>query len=149
MERVDRYDSLFRYYGHKHEIPWTWLKAQGIAESLLEPKARSPVGAVGVMQFMPKTWQEWWDETIGIQGTPGASRTNPEVSIAAAAAYMAKLHEVFLVADIALAAYNWGWGNVRRFIRKHGYFPEEKLPRETRQYIKRINEIHERLLREL
>ena len=145
MDRADRYDSLFQYYGHKHGIPWTFLKAQGLAESLLDPKAQSPVGAVGLMQFMPATWQEWWDETIGIQGLPGADRTNPEVSIAAAAAYMEKLCETFGSRDVALAAYNWGWGNVRRFLQHHAYFPVEKLPLETRQYIERINKIYETL----
>jgi len=149
VERVDRYDSLFRYYGHKHGVPWTWLKAQGLAESLLDPKAVSPVGAVGVMQFMPKTWQEWWDETVGIQGLPGADRTNPEASIAAGAAYMAKLREVFGSMEGALAAYNWGWGNVRRHLRRYGALAESHLPSETRQYIQRIIRFHDEILTDL
>jgi soluble lytic murein transglycosylase-like protein len=37
---------------------WRWLKAQGVQESGLDPSLCSEVGACGVMQVMPATWQE-------------------------------------------------------------------------------------------
>lgn len=147
MNARDRYDSLFKYYAEKNGLDWLLLKAQGIQESLLNPEAKSRVGALGLMQFMPKTWQEWYDERVGIEGPPLArdERTNPEKSIAAGAAYLAYLLARFSRTDRALAAYNWGMGNVRRHLAQYRGLRPEHLPEETRRYIERILALRDRL----
>jgi membrane-bound lytic murein transglycosylase MltF len=50
--------SLFRKYGDKYQVDWLLMAAQGYQESRLNQKVRSPVGAIGVMQVMPKTGKE-------------------------------------------------------------------------------------------
>jgi soluble lytic murein transglycosylase-like protein len=62
---VDRYstkfDDHFRKYSKRYfsvAIDWKWFKAQAITESALNPRAVSPVGAMGVMQIMPGTWSD-------------------------------------------------------------------------------------------
>jgi membrane-bound lytic murein transglycosylase F len=56
-----RYDAFFRKYSKRYfgvGFDWKYFKAQGMAESELIATARSNVGARGVMQLMPSTFQE-------------------------------------------------------------------------------------------
>lgn len=55
MERFRRMARLFRRYGQQYELDWLLLIAQGYQESRLDQSARSPAGAVGVMQLLPST----------------------------------------------------------------------------------------------
>lgn len=55
----DRYDDTFRKYSKRFfgvGFDWQYFKAQGLAESGLDPNARSRVGARGIMQLMPGTY---------------------------------------------------------------------------------------------
>jgi soluble lytic murein transglycosylase-like protein len=55
-----RYDDYFRKYSKRYfgiGFDWKFFKAQGMAESELSATARSWVGARGVMQLMPSTFQ--------------------------------------------------------------------------------------------
>jgi membrane-bound lytic murein transglycosylase MltF len=58
MERFERAVALFRKYGDRYEVDYLLLMAQGYQESQLRQEARSPVGAIGVMQVMPSTGKE-------------------------------------------------------------------------------------------
>ena len=53
VEAVD----LFRKYGDRYDFAYLLLMAQGYQESALNQDARSPVGAIGIMQVMPSTGQ--------------------------------------------------------------------------------------------
>jgi soluble lytic murein transglycosylase-like protein len=56
-----RYDDTFRKYSKRFfgvGFDWRIFKAQGMAESNLDPTAASRVGARGVMQLMPTTFRE-------------------------------------------------------------------------------------------
>ena len=53
-----KYDGMFRKYSKHYfgpHVNWKWFKSQAIAESNLKPAARSPTGAVGIMQILPST----------------------------------------------------------------------------------------------
>jgi membrane-bound lytic murein transglycosylase F len=57
----ERYDDVFRKYSKRFfgiGFDWQYFKAQGLAESGLEPSAKSRVGARGIMQLMPGTYAE-------------------------------------------------------------------------------------------
>jgi len=47
--------GLFRKYGDQYDLPYLLVVAQAYQESALNPKVRSPAGAVGVMQIKPST----------------------------------------------------------------------------------------------
>ena len=58
LERFDRTMNLFRKYGEKYDVEHLLLMAQGYQESELNQAARSPRGAIGIMQVMPATGSE-------------------------------------------------------------------------------------------
>lgn len=58
MEKFEKLVGLFRKYADKYEMDYLLMMAQGYQESGLNQKAKSHVGAVGVMQLMPATGAE-------------------------------------------------------------------------------------------
>jgi soluble lytic murein transglycosylase-like protein len=140
MDANDRYDSLLKYYGEHYNVDAELLKAQIKAESNFNPGAVSPAGARGLAQFMPETFLEWykkvWNPKLNDFGFEVES-SNPEISICLQAAYMSML----LIryggnVSHALAAYNWGMGNVDKIKDQVNF--QILLPEETRNYIERI-----------
>lgn len=83
------------------------LQAIAYVESRGNPKARSPKGAAGLYQFMPGT-----AKSLGI------NPNDPAEALDGAKRYMDKLIGRFDSEQLALAAYNWGEGNVARAMKK-------------------------------
>src|SRR4029077_12678562 len=80
--------------------------------------AESGVGARGIMQLMPATARE-----LGV-----TDAFDPEQNIAAGVEYLAKLIKKYGGSEVhALAAYNWGAGNVDQAIAAGRAFPEQVL----------------------
>ncbi|NUQ93362.1 MAG: transglycosylase SLT domain-containing protein [Gemmatimonadaceae bacterium] len=78
---ASRYDDIFRKYSKRwfgSNFDWRFFKAQGMAESELNPTARSAVGARGIMQLMPSTFQ-----AIATKRSEFRSIDDPEWNIAA------------------------------------------------------------------
>lgn len=135
-------------------IPWVWAKAQLVAESRLDTQATSPVGAMGLGQFMPDTWTQVSKELGFPVGTKAYASS---YNIQAHAYYMNYLRGQFKKPrpevdrhSLALASYNAGLGNILKAQAKGGnsllYEPMAKaLPQvtgrhsvETTTYVKRI-----------
>ena len=55
VKRFNQMKGLFQKYADQYEFPWMLIAAQAYQESELNQQARSPVGAIGVMQVMPAT----------------------------------------------------------------------------------------------
>lgn len=96
-----------------------WWKAQLCQESRLDPMARSPVGAQGLAQIMPATYQQVIRE---LRWEPSAfdDPFDPEHAIQAGAYYQGKLRRAWGAAgrsgeqrnELGQAAYNAGLGSI-------------------------------------
>ena len=78
-KRFTTYDAHFRKYSKRFfgvGFDWQYFKAQAVAESNLREDAVSPVGAVGVMQIMPRTFQEIQRKNPAITGSVDQPRWN-------------------------------------------------------------------------
>ena len=114
----DQYNSDFRKStGHYMPgVDWRLLKSQCWQESRFKTEAISPVGAMGLCQFMPGTWNQVAGE---LDFPANASAFAPELSIEAAAYYMGRLRAQWSAPrpetdrhSLALASYNSGLGNI-------------------------------------
>ncbi|KWH17653.1 transglycosylase SLT domain-containing protein [Burkholderia multivorans] len=107
-----------------------WGVESGFGKKLEGPKTSSGERALGDFQFMSSTWNEWGN---------GGDRYSFMDSANAAGRYMGSLMKRN-GGDIrkALAAYNWGPGNLGADIANHGAQWESNLPAETRKYIAQI-----------
>lgn len=134
IARSEIYYPLFEKYLKKYNLP-PELKHLAVAESALVPTNVSPVGAAGLWQLMIPTAQEY-----GLTYSPYVDeRMDPERSTDAACRLLQWLYYSFNDWELALAAYNFGYGNVRRAIAKAGEASFsaacDYLPRETRWFI--------------
>jgi membrane-bound lytic murein transglycosylase D len=112
-------------------------------ESAFNPQALSSAKASGIWQFMPATGRHF-DLT---QNLFRDDRRDVIASTHAALDYLQKLHGMFGDWHLALAAYNWGEGNVQRAIARNraaglptGY-ENLRMPRETRDYVPKLQAI--------
>ncbi len=129
------YFPMFEEVFDAYDIPLE-MKYLAVVESALNPKAKSPVGATGIWQFMYGTGKMFDLEVSSYVD----ERMDPIKSTDAAAKYLSKLYDVFNDWDLALAAYNSGPGNVNKAIRRSGgktnYWEIRPfLPRETAGYV--------------
>lgn len=121
----EQYADMIDRAEREHGIPPAMLERLLWQESryrqdIITGRVRSPAGAMGIAQFMPATAAEF-----------GIDPLKPEQAIPAAARYLRRLYNRFGNWTEALAAYNWGQGNVAR----KGL---SAAPRETRNYWSQI-----------
>ena len=112
-------------------------------ESAFNPQAVSSAKAAGMWQFMPGTGRDFQLT----QNMLRDDRRNVLGSTRAALDYLQKLHDMFGDWHLALAAYNWGQGNVKRAIERNqaaglptGY-NDINMPAETRNYVPKLQAV--------
>ncbi len=124
------FDHLIKAAAARHGIDPALVKAVIHTESAFNPNARSPVGAMGLMQLMPGTARDMgvynaWDPAQNIEG---------------GVKYLAWLKKRFNNIDHVIAAYNAGLGNVQ----KYGGIPPF---RETQNYVRSVKSRYQTLYR--
>src|SRR6266540_365086 len=140
LRKSGRYGAAMRRVLREQGLPedLIWVS---LVESGLDPTIRSPAGAAGLWQLMPDgarayglVVDRWIDE-----------RLDAERSTEAAARYLSDLHRRFGTWELALAAYNMGYGGLLAAIRKYNtndYWELSKLeagiPYETALYVPKV-----------
>ncbi len=109
-------------------IPERWIWSVMRAESGGRSRAVSPVGAMGLMQIMPRTWR-MLAARYGLGSDPFDVRAN----IHGGAAYLRLMWDRYGDSRLMLAAYNAGPGRVDEY--RAGL---RHLPAETRSYVARL-----------
>jgi membrane-bound lytic murein transglycosylase MltF len=143
--------DIFRKYSDRYDLDFLLMAAQGYQESMLNQDARSPVGAIGVMQVMPDTGK---DMKVG-------DITKADPNIHAGIKYMRATMNAFFKDEpmdelnmelFTFAAYNAGPGRIRqlrRLAEKRGLnsnvwfgnveqIASERIGRETVTYVSNI-----------
>ncbi|HSD50762.1 MAG TPA: transglycosylase SLT domain-containing protein, partial [Candidatus Methylomirabilis sp.] len=143
--------QIFQKYGNQYDVDWLLMAAQGYQESQLNQAAKSPVGAIGVMQVMPATGKELAVGDI----------TQIEPNIHAGVKYMRFMMNQFYANEpmdplnkglFTFASYNAGPGRLqqlRKLAAKRGLDPNvwfnnveliaaQKIGRETVTYVANI-----------
>jgi membrane-bound lytic murein transglycosylase D len=135
LERAGKYKDMISKNLRDQGVPQDLIYL-AVAESGFQPQAlNARSGAGGMWQFMPTgayglARNGWFDE-----------RFDPEKSSLAYAKYMKTLYNQFGDWYLAMAAYDWGPGNVQRAVMRTGYadfwelYRRNVLPGETKNYV--------------
>lgn len=137
------YRSLLDEYAHKRQLDQGWMFALVRSESAFIEDARSPAGALGLMQVMPNTGK-LTARQIGIRNFRAEHLLSAEKNVPIGSAYLKQMLDRFdgnMV--LATAAYNAGPGRVRDWLPKQDCMdPDvwaELIPfTETRKYVRRV-----------
>ncbi len=118
--------GLIAKASQRHGVDEALIKAVVKAESNFNPNAVSHAGAQGLMQLMPAT----------AKGLGVTDSFDPEQNIMAGTRFLKDMLKRYQGnIDSALAAYNWGPGNVDR--KGTG-----ALPQETREYLAKVKTLY-------
>ena len=139
MARSSRYLFYIVEEVNRRNMP-TELALLPFVESAFNPEAKSTAKAMGIWQFMPRTGQDF----KLTQNVFRDERRDVLQSTNAALDYLQRLYKQFGDWQLALAAYNWGEGNVAKAIkrnqamRKPTDYESLIMPRETREYVPKL-----------
>jgi soluble lytic murein transglycosylase-like protein len=126
---VQKFDEIIQGAADRYGLDPALIKAVISVESNGNPTAVSPAGAQGLMQLMPKTAAD-----LGV-----TDPFDPVQNVKAGTRYLSQLISRYQGnLQLALAAYNWGMGNLEK--------NPNALPKETRNYIARVQNRHQTYL---
>jgi len=137
-----KYQDSIRRFAAKNRVDPALVMGLILQESYFNPKAKSRVGATGLMQIMPATGKE-----LGARlhvPFSAARLENPEVNIELGTFHLKNLIDMFGGNPfLAVASYNAGQGNVLKWKRANPSRPLDEMLEsipfaETRNYVKRV-----------
>jgi hypothetical protein len=125
-EARDPFADFVEDASRRFGVPVRWIRAVINVESAGDARAKSPKGAVGLMQIMPETWAE-----LRLRYDLGNDPYDPHDNILAGTAYLRELRERYGAPGL-LAAYNAGPA------RYEEHLAGRPLPAETQAYLQKL-----------
>ena len=125
---ISEYESDVEKISNHRGVPKEVINSLIMTESTGDPKAKSKVGAIGLTQIIPDA-----------HGYSESELYDTYENIDYGTRYLQQLKDKYGDWDIAIAAYNWGPGNMDKHIKRHGKVRLDKLPAETRRQITAYN----------
>ncbi|MGY4503209.1 soluble lytic murein transglycosylase-like protein [Bradyrhizobium sp. GM24.11] len=122
----DPFAEFVEQASRRFGVPVRWIRAVVDVESARDVRARSPKGAMGLMQIMPETWAE-----LRLRYELGNDPYDPRDNILAGTAYLHELHDRYGSPGF-LAAYNAGPA------RYEEHLAGRPLPAETQAYLAKL-----------
>jgi D-alanyl-D-alanine carboxypeptidase len=117
----DPWGPYVREAAARFQVPGHWVRAVMHQESGGEQQATSPVGAMGLMQVMPGTY-----EGLRVRYQLGDDPYDPHNSILAGTAYIREMYDRFGSPGF-LAAYNAGPERVQNYLAGRASLPDETV----------------------
>ena len=143
IERMTARSSKYLYHIveeiERRGMP-TELALLPFIESAFNPQAVSSARASGMWQFMPRTGKDFDLKQNAFRD----DRRDVLASTRAALDYLQRLYGMFGDWHLALAAYNWGEGNVGKAINRNQRagqpvaYTDLRMPAETRMYVPKL-----------
>ena len=139
-----KYADYVETYAQQYGVPESLVYAVIHTESGFDSGALSPVGAVGLMQLMPDTF-EWLTDEILFDHLESGMLYDPETNIKYGTYLLSRFYDRYGDWDLTLAAYNGGVGNVDKWLEDPAYSDGEgglkKIPfKETRNFVKKVSD---------
>lgn len=131
------YEDTIRACGEEYDLDPLFIAAMIKTESNFSKEGVSRKDAKGLMQVQEETAQ-WCAGQMGLPEDAHENLFDPETNIRIGSWYYRYLLEEFGEERLALAAYNAGMGNVRKWVENQGT-TEIAIPYpETEQYVKKV-----------
>ncbi len=139
-----RYRDLIEQYAAEYNLNPAFVTAIIKNESSFDPQAVSSKGAMGLMQFMPSTF-EWVSKNCGYRGADTSILYQPEAAIKMGCYLLDYIRRQLDSDDpiLVACAYHAGWGTVPSWIEKYSSdgvtLTVEQIPNsDTRTYAGRV-----------
>lgn len=136
------HEPLIRGESARNGLDTAWVAAEIRAESLFNPRARSPANARGLMQVLPETGAGV-ARRLGMPWAGAESLFDPATNVRIGTAYLREMKDKYTLPYVAIAAYNAGPTPTARW-QSHrpgmdaDFWIETITYKETRDYVARV-----------
>lgn len=132
-----KYNNFVTAYANNYNLPTALVYAVIKTESNFDNNAKSPAGAMGLMQLIPATAK--WIAGKFTEIYEENKMYDPETNIKYGCFYLNYLYEKFKNFDVVICAYNAGEVAVKKWLDENGNLVEAKIDyKETKNYYLKV-----------